>query len=286
LMVCVLSLILVVTWPEAKGWFFRLIGYEPKPDEAPITEQIKAVEERLPSFLTQVVFTEYARLQGQVEQTNNQFRKNFSERIATLENDRTKAIGERSKLGLRISDVERKGDSSIGDIQGLNLRAEEHKAWIRDVELSVVALRPVVRGFSRYLMRETELTDLIHGIRACIAEHQDLRAFYPDHPAVTKPFATSWRPSRPEQRADESTKRCDRWARHLESHIERVNLFRSKWNVPPVVPEETLVGWVTTWWTNRHDDGSTKLIEAMGEHLNKLLTMRDGYAADLERAVA
>ncbi len=54
LIVCVLLLILVATWPELKAWCFRQIGYIPAPKPPPIDERMTRVETQLAPMVEQL----------------------------------------------------------------------------------------------------------------------------------------------------------------------------------------------------------------------------------------
>jgi hypothetical protein len=143
--------------------------------------------------------------------------------------------------------------------------------------------RLMASAFSKHVVRESELTELAIEIRSCTAEYMDLRALYPEHPAATKPFATSWRRSRPEEPADDATRHFERWAIHMEHYVRVYDAFSDKWNALRERP--AFWGWVTNWLVNRHDRDALELISAMTTHLNVLVNTRQNYAADLERAI-
>jgi hypothetical protein len=207
---------------------------------------------KLPKTLHERVheLAQASRTQEQINETYGAIHYHLAGRIERLEEDRTKAIEERSKLSLRITSI----DQTLQEIPN-------------------------------HVKRQVELTELIQGMRDCLNAYADIRSLYPDSPLATKPFATGWRPSRPDQDVDKETREADHWANRLEGVIERERNFISKWSIPVFNQElNDLLTWVGTWKVNRHDTSATQLAKAMALNYNGLLTQRDSYAATLAAA--
>jgi hypothetical protein len=225
--------------------------------------------------------------------------------LQELETRLSTANQERSAMGIRINTVENASQDakakllmhqgSINDlyeardkskaftteldnkVEGCKQRLDEHRPWISDLEEALAAVRSMVQGFPNHAIRQMELTELIQGLRLCFGQYLELRALYPDHPAATLPFATGWRPSRPDQELDEITRRYEQWARRLGDEVERAKGFQSKWRVS--LPSTPLLPWVSTWCVNRHDTEASDLIRAMAEYSDSLANTRGDYAA-------
>jgi hypothetical protein len=186
-------------------------------------------------------------------------------------------------LSDRVSDAETQLVKTRLDVVKHDIEIDGLGTSSKDSRARIVTLSSALKDFPQYVVRQNELTELIQIVRSCSDEYQDLRALYQDHPAATKPFASAWRRSRPEEQADGATKHFERWAAHMERYVRGYDAFSDKWIALRDRPE--FWGWVTNWRVNRHDTDATKLTRTMMDHLGVLMNTRDGYAADLEKAI-
>ena len=248
LVVCVLLLIGVVTWPEIKRWSFKAVGHVPKPKPDPPEVRLDKINESLATLATWDALREGLEKQNRINEGVAGIYGNHGERIGTLEDDRTKAIAERGALDRKTN--------AIVTILGARLPQQ--------------------------MLRQGELTELLLENRSCCQEYMDLRAIYPDHLASSKPFARGWRPSRPEQEIDEVTRHYEQWARHMEYHMNRLQSFSEKWDIYQTKPE--IFGWVKHWFVNSHDKDGQVVVSAIADVMRDLANLRERYAADLERA--
>jgi hypothetical protein len=135
-----------------------------------------------------------------------------------------KSIGE--NLETRIVVLEDVARQSSPTLEGAGILVKEHHASISSLETGIHGVFQILSNhIPNYVLRQSELTELLDDNRCCRQEYMDLRAVYSDHPATSKPFARGWRPSLPGQESDEATKHYEQWAHHMEYHMNRLQAF-------------------------------------------------------------
>jgi hypothetical protein len=212
----------------------------------PVNKRLDEIEKGASALATTEMLTTAIKKQNEIYDVLGERQTNASERVTILEDDRSKAIRERSAIEIRIA-----------------------------------SLSKVLQDIPSHVLRQNEFTELLLENRSCCIEYIDLRAIYPNHPAASKPFAWGWRPSRPEQDVDEVTKYYEQWAKHMEYHMNRVEALSDKWDVYRT--RAVIFGWVKHWLVNGHDADGETTVSAISDLMRDIWGLRERYAADLER---
>lgn len=128
---------------------------------------------------------------------------NFSERIQTLEGDRTQAIKERSGLEGRITAVELRHNDAYNklndvrgtvskhqaSIDGCESRLNEQRKWLHDLRNSLVAIHSTLPSFSLFT---GDISVLIAEAHKCLEDLEAIRTLHPESEAAQFPFAKAW----------------------------------------------------------------------------------------------
>ena len=207
--------------------------------------------------------------------------KTVHERLHALEDERLPAVMQHhDATASRVTDFEKwmpEIDSKLGEnvarLESLERNSRESLNRLDHVYSALTEL-PTLQ---RYLF---QLNCLVYDIERSVETFRTIRAMYGDlSPVVTKPFS-NWRlPSHSiALPADDSIRDGEKWARSLESYIERAQGFRNGWYGDYFL-DDGLFSLVAHWYTNYNETSADELEKIMLVHRQFLIDMRQDYAS-------
>jgi hypothetical protein len=183
----------------------------------------------------------------------------ISTRIASIEEWRT------GTTAINVDNISR--------IESLEHNSAEHQKRVGRA-YGIITELPIL---NRYLF---DVNRLVWDIERSIETFRIIRNMYGDlSPVVRRPFS-DWRlPSHSiDAPADDSIRDGERWARYLESYIERAQGFRHGW-YGDFFLDKGLFFLVGHWYTNHNETSADELETLMLAHRLYLIEMRRAYAA-------
>ena len=195
-----------------------------------------------------------------------------SERVGILEEDRTKAIKERSDLTIRLTHVENKAFDAIN-------RLDEHRPWISDLSIDLNKLKAKttaaleqVPTFSLFMI---EVSRLIAGADATIGILFRIKDYLPQSEAAKAPFSQRWL-ARDLLPTPEPL--VVGWAFTVERHIGQCCEFAVRFKIGQSrVLDNAFQLYVHGW---NQSASMESCIQILSSQRAKLLAFRDDYAAD------
>lgn len=261
--------ITALRWESIINWW-----YEGKPPIKPKTldQRLGELEQRISGVDTAAKqqFAQGVDLLTEISNKHNDLHSLSSERIGALEYDRTKAIGERSDLSIRISAVERKSSEA-------ETRLEEHRPWISDLQRSLGATQqelPVALLFT------AEISTLISEADMIMAYLEGIKRHEPESDPGKLPFSKDWM-----EMGDATVPfHVIEWARLVKWHVRKCVDLASRFSIlQSIVISDDLQLCAVNWNQPTSMQESQQMV---WNHRARLYNARDSYAAKLTGRIA
>ena len=123
------------------------------------------------------------------------------------------------------------------------------------------------------------LQSLVYDARQSLRMFDEIKRRYPESDVVKTPFSSTWGPLVGAAIRDESVRDGVSWIRFLESHINDVNVFCLKLQLPPTgLWEQELYVYLAKGRTGHVDVAGDLCLKLLRDHYQVLASMLTDYA--------
>jgi len=276
LIVCVVALVLVVTWPEFKQWLFKTVGHTPQPKPRPLHERVGLIEtQRLPEIVQGVsdlsIRIEQVREWIGAAQTHNQ---NVLDQVSQLATKLDGSISwqERMKIPERFSDLS-------NDLHDLKTSA---RLAVDGLRKRAAKADKAIELTPSYFQRHGDIAELKSILGAIELDFTFILEVFPSSAPATLPFS-NWRASIGAT-SDPGLLFAESVAKRLERYIEIAQANAIRWGRDFFTGDLfTLVGnWKQASVT---DVSGEQLMNILQKHFSELRMIESDYAAIWSKTV-